>query len=300
MPRWTTDDIPDQTGRIAVITGANSGIGYHTAEELARKGATVVLACRSQARGEEAVERLHRALPRANAALMLLDLGNLDSVHAFVETFAAHHDRLDLLINNAGVMFPPLGRTAQGFELQLGINHLGHFALTGLLLPWVRKAEQARIVVVASTAHRAGSISLDDPNWASRRFNTIAAYGQSKLANLLFARELTRRLPAHGVDAIAVSAHPGWTSTNLGRESTIVSLASRLLAQSALMGALPTLRAATDPEAAPDVYYGPRGPGELRGYPVEVGRNEAAKDDTVASELWALSEQLTGVRFLPA
>lgn len=296
MGAWTARDIPDQTGRTAIVTGANSGIGYHTALELARKGATVVLACRSEARGAEALGALRAEVPDASAQVGLLDLADLDSVRSFAETMTAQHDRIDLLVNNAGVMIPPLGRTAQGFELQFGINHLGHFALTGLLLPHLRARAGSRVVVVASSAHYPGEISFDDPNWEHRPYRAAPAYSQSKLANLLFARELSRRLDPREV--LVVSAHPGWALSNLQRESGFIDFWSRALAQSAAMGSLPTLRAATDPEARADQYFGPRWLGGLRGPPVEAGRSRRARRSDDATRLWALSEELTGVHYL--
>ena len=212
--RWSVQEIPSQAGRVAVITGANSGIGYDTALELARAGAEVVLACRSVERGEAALSSLKEAIPEAKAAMMPLDLADLDQVAQFANDLRERFDRVDLLINNAGVMMVPKGETVQGFETQFGVNHLGHFALTGHLLG-LMSLEGARVVNVSSVAHRRGRIDLDDLNWESRPYNKVAAYGQSKLANLLFTLELQRRLDSAGARVMAVSAHPGWSNTNL-------------------------------------------------------------------------------------
>ena len=295
MARWTAADIPSQSGRVAIVTGANSGIGYYTALELARKGATVILGCRNPQRGEEALAQLREELAGEEPTVetMALDLADLDSVRRFTEAYQQRFNRLDLLINNAGVMFTPLSRTAQGFEMQIGINHLGHFALTGYLLEQLRQTPGARIVNVASTMHRLGKIGLDDLNWRDRTYSPVAAYCQSKLANLQFTSELVRRSP--GVPVIA--AHPGWTKSKLGRESLFVTVAAGMLAQPTDRGALPTLRAAVDPQAESNDYFGPRGPGEVYGFPVKVGRSRAARNDEVARRLWDLSEELTEMSY---
>lgn len=255
---WSAQDIPDQSGRTAVVTGANSGIGLVTARELARRGARVVLACRSEARGQEAGERVRREVPGADVEFRRLDLADLASVRAFAEAFP--YERLDLLINNAGVMALPHGRTADGFETQFGVNHLGHFALTGLLLPRLRAAGAGRVVSLSSGMHALANIDIRDLN-SERRYRRWVAYGRSKSANLLFVHELARRLAAAGSDVVAAAAHPGYAATNLqtqavrmeGRRTAerIVELGNRIMAQPAEAGALPTLYAATAPGCGP-------------------------------------------------
>jgi len=297
MDRWTFDDIPDQTGRTAIVTGANTGIGLETARMLALKGANVVLACRNLEKAKVAVERIQSAGPRGGATLAALDLSDLDSVAAFAATFAASHERLDLLVANAGVMVPPLGRTKQGFELQLGTNHLGHFALVGRLLPLVLRTGGARVVVISSAAQNFGRIDRDDLNWERRPYRAWAAYGQSKLANELFALELHRRLSAAGSRVRVTSAHPGFTATDLQRTSPASRLFNPIFGMKAADGALPTLRAATDPAAASGSYWGPRGLFELRGPPAPARISTRAQDPSLAAWLWDESEKLTSVAF---
>jgi NAD(P)-dependent dehydrogenase (short-subunit alcohol dehydrogenase family) len=299
MPKWTTADIPDQTGRVAVITGANTGLGYETAAALAAKGAHVVLAVRNLDKGKEAVRRIERETPTANVALQELDLTSLESVRTASEQLRSDHDRIDLLINNAGVMWTPKSTTKDGFELQFGTNHLGHFALTGLLLDRLLPVSGSRIVTVSSVGHRIlADIHFDDLQW-ERRYNRVAAYGQSKLANLLFTYELQRRLAAHDT-TIAAAAHPGGSNTELGRNlpaavMPVFNLVVPLIAQDADMGALPTLRAATDPAVLGGQYYGPDGFGEQRGYPKVVASTKKSHDADLQRRLWAVSEELTGV-----
>jgi len=297
MDRWTFADIPDQTDRTAIVTGANTGIGLETARMLALKGANVVLACRNLEKGKVAVEHVQSARPRGSATLAALDLSDLDSVAAFAAAFAASHERLDLLVANAGVMVPPFGRTKQGFELQLGTNHLGHFALVGLLLPLVLRTEGARIVVVSSTAQNIGRIDRDDLNWERRPYRPWAAYGQSKLANQLFALELHRRLSAAGSRVRVTSAHPGFTATDLQRTSLAARLFNPIFGMRPADGALPTLRAATDPAAASGSYWGPRGLFEMRGPPAPARISASALDPSTAAWLWDESAKLTGVAF---
>jgi NAD(P)-dependent dehydrogenase (short-subunit alcohol dehydrogenase family) len=295
--KWNWDLADDQDGRVAVVTGANSGIGFEAARALVLTGARVVLACRDEGRGRAAVERLEEMNSNGSAELALLDLSSLGSVRRFAEGFIRDNERLDLLINNAGVMMPPASKTEDGFELQLGTNHLGHFALTGLLLPLLLSTEGARVVNVSSMAHRAGAIDFDDLHWERKKYRKWASYGQSKLANLLFTFELQRRLERAGARSIAVAAHPGWTATDLHRHFGAFSLFSPVFAMKPWQGALPTLRAALDPAAAGGDYYGPDGMMEVRGYPVPVGTTPAARDEAVAARLWEVSEELTGVRY---
>lgn len=295
MTTWTFADIPDQTGRTAIVTGANTGIGLETARMLALKGASVVLACRNPDKGQAALDRIAAEKPKGSATLSLLDLSDLDSVAAFAKGFASKHARLDLLINNAGVMVPPLGRTKQGFELQFGTNHLGHFALTGHLLPLVLGTPGARIVVVASTAQNWGRVDFEDPNWEHRSYSAWRAYGQSKLANMMFALELHRRLSAASAGVPATAAHPGWTATDLQRTAGFARFFNPMFAMKPADGALPTLRAATDPAAESGSYWAPAGWFELSGPPARARIPEKAQDEAVAARLWEVSEKLTGV-----
>ena len=301
MAKWTTADIPDQTGRVAVITGANTGLGYETALALAEHGAHVVLAVRNVDKGKDAAARITAASPRADVALQELDLTSLDSVRAAAEQLRADHDRIDLLINNAGVMYTPKSNTKDGFELQFGTNHLGHFALTGLLLDRLLPIAGSRIVTVSSVGHRIlADIHFDDLQW-ERRYNRVAAYGQAKLANLLFTYELQRRLASNGT-TIAVAAHPGMSDTELMRNMPAPLISAfegfaPLVAQDPAMGALPTLRAATDPGVLGGQYYGPDGLGQTRGYPKIVGSSKKSHDVGRQRRLWAVSEELTGVTY---
>jgi NAD(P)-dependent dehydrogenase (short-subunit alcohol dehydrogenase family) len=293
---WTAENIPDLTGKTAIVTGANSGIGYEMALALARKEATVILACRNKDKGEAAVRQIDQECPEAKAELMQLDLSDLASVRRFAGDFASHYGGLDILINNAGIMAPPFGKTADGFELQFGTNHLGHFALTGLLYNFIIRTPQARVVTVSSGGHRFAEIDFDNLN-AEKGYDRQRAYAQSKLANLLFTYELQRRFEAAGVDAIAAAAHPGWTATNLQAHWRMVRVLNPFIAQQPKMGALPTLYAATAPDVRGGDYYGPAGWQELRGYPTRVRSSDRSYDTTVAAKLWTVSEELTGVRY---
>jgi NAD(P)-dependent dehydrogenase (short-subunit alcohol dehydrogenase family) len=296
---WDASRIPDQTGRIAIVTGANSGLGLVTARELARKGALVVLACRNLDKGRTALAEC--VAPGSAPELEELDLASLASVRSFAERFRAKHGVLDLLINNAGVMAPPRRETADGFELQFGTNHLGHFALTELLLDLMEGRDDARVVTLSSTAHKFGRIAFDNLN-GDRRYFRWRAYGQSKLANLLFALELDRRLRARGSTVKSLAAHPGYAATNLQTAAAplvdrlVMKVGNAVIAQDDEMGALPTLFAATQPGLQGGTYVGPDGPGEQRGYPKVVKPNSAARDEDVARRLWEVSEQLTAAR----
>ncbi len=296
MTKWTVENMPDQSGKVAIVTGANSGIGYEMARGLARKGATVIMACRSQNRGETAISQIRAENPNAKAELILLDLGDLASVRRFADEINNRYDRLDILINNAGIMMPPLGKTPDGFEVQFGVNHLGHFALTGLLLNLITRTPKARVVSVSSMAHKMGQIDFDNLN-AEQSYSKSGAYGLSKLANLLFTYELQRRFEAAGVDAIAAAAHPGWTATNLQAHTWFFRMLNPLLAQSPEMGALPTLFAATAQEVQGSDYYGPDGWQENKGYPAKVPSNDRSHDTAVAAKLWTVSEKLTKVQY---
>lgn len=293
---WTEDDVPDQTGRVAIVTGANSGLGYETARVLAQHGAVVVMACRNAQKAEAAASRIRALNSAGEVVVMDLDLSDLKSVQDFAEAFRARHDRLDLLVNNAGIMVPPLGRTVQGFETQFGVNHLAHFALTAKLLDLLESTPGARVVNVSSAAHRFGRLDFGDLNWNARRYAAMPAYGQSKLANLLFIYELQRRLTSAGKDVLAVAAHPGWASTGLQGQDSGSQLANRLFAQPQAMGALPTLYAATAPDVVGGEYYGPSGLLELGGSPERVHSNARSHDEQDARRLWDVSEELTGVK----
>jgi NAD(P)-dependent dehydrogenase (short-subunit alcohol dehydrogenase family) len=303
---WTADDIPAQAGKTFVVTGANSGIGYEAALELARKGATVVLACRDQGKGRAAVDAIKSKHRSASVALMELDLADLKSIGRFADAVQSAHAELHGLLNNAGVMAIPYRRTADGFEMQFGTNHLGHFALTGLLLDRLLATPGARVVTVSSNAHKFGAMRWDDLQW-ERGYRKWFAYSQSKLANLLFANELQRRLTAAKAAPISVACHPGYAATNLQgagprmQGSSIVGavmeLANRVFAQNAAMGALPTLYAATAPDVRGGDYVGPDGLGEQWGHPKKVSSNARAKDAESQRRLWETSERLTGVRY---
>ncbi|MFE2534432.1 oxidoreductase [Streptomyces sp. NPDC059371] len=302
MGGWGAKDIPGQRGRVAVVTGANSGLGLVTARELARRGARVVLACRSEARGRAAAELIADEVPGAEVEFGRLDLGDLASVREFADSFP--YDHLDLLVNNAGVMALPYATTADGFETQFGVNHLGHFALTGLLFPAIAKTPGARIVTVSSMMHALADLDPDDLDGEKGTYRKWIAYGRSKTANLLFTHELARRLSATGSDVVAAAAHPGYASTNLqtagprleGRKGAerLMEIGTRVLGQSAEAGALPTLYAATAPGVRPDTFVGPSF-AMWRGSPSTSWRAGRTRDDTRAELLWAASERLTGV-----
>lgn len=299
MAEWTTANIPDQTGRVAVITGANTGLGYETALALAGHGAHVVLAVRNLDKGKDAAARIAATSPKGEVTLQELDLTSLESIRAAADQLRSGHDRIDLLINNAGVMWTPESTTKDGFELQFGTNHLGHFALTGLLLDRLLPVAGSRVVTVSSIGHRIrADIHFDDLQW-ERRYNRVAAYGQAKLANLLFTYELQRRLAPHGT-TIAAAAHPGGSSTELTRHlpgllAPVYGLLEPLIAQDAATGALPQLRAATDPGVLGGQYYGPDGFAETRGHPKVVTSSAKSHDVDRQRRLWAVSEELTGV-----
>jgi NAD(P)-dependent dehydrogenase (short-subunit alcohol dehydrogenase family) len=303
MTTWHARDIPDQTGRRAIVTGANSGLGFHTALQLARHGATVVMTSRNPAAGDDALRRVRQAVPGADVTAGLLDLADLDSVREFVDW---NDEPVDILINNAGVMAIPLRQTTEGFEMQLGTNHLGHFALTGLLLPALVERPGARVVTVSSLAHRVGSMNFDDL-MGQRTYEPWTAYAQSKLANLLFMTELDRRLRKAGFDVHSVAAHPGIAATNLvsagprmaRRRVTgaVMRAGSVVIGQRAAQGALPQLYAATAPGVCGGDYYGPRGVAGLRGLPAKVALSVSACDPADARLLWEQSALLTRVRF---
>ena len=301
--KWSTGDIPDQRGRVAVVTGANTGLGYHTAAALAQAGAQVILAVRDLEKGNLALARIVAAQPDADVTLQELDLSSLASVRAAAVALRTAYPRIDLLINNAGVMWTPKQLTADGFEMQFGTNHLGHFALTGLLLDNMLPVRGSRVVTVSSTGHRLrAAIHFDDLQW-ERSYDRVAAYGQSKLANVLFTYELQRRLAAApDAKTIAVAAHPGGSNTELARNlpgifQPLKAELGPVLFQSPAMGALPTLRAATDASTQGGQYYGPDGFLEQRGRPKVVQSSAQSHDEELQRRLWAVSEELTGVSF---
>ena len=302
--QWTTANMPDLSGKVIIVTGANSGIGLEAAKEFARKGAQTILACRSMDKANAALTEIQAEIPQANVETMPLDLASLASVRQFAATFTANHQRLDVLVNNAGIMMVPYGTTEDGFERQFGTNHLGHFALTGLLFDLLRQTPGARVVNVSSTGHRMGSMDFDNLMYeGGEGYSATNAYGRSKLANLLFTYELQRRFEALHIEAIATAAHPGISNTNLGAHlyerwyiKPLVPLFAHMI-QGADIGALPTIRAAVDPQASGGDYYGPDGPKERNGYPVQVQSNEDSHNLADAQKLWQLSEQLTGVAF---
>jgi NAD(P)-dependent dehydrogenase (short-subunit alcohol dehydrogenase family) len=306
--KWEEGDVPDQSGRVVVVTGSNTGIGYHTAAVLAHRGAHVVLAVRNLEKGNAALSRIVAASPGTDVTLQALDLSSLDSVRTAADALRSAYPRIDLLINNAGVMYTPKQVTTDGFEMQFGTNHLGHFALTGLLLDHLLPVRASRVVTVSSMGHRIrASIHFDDLQW-ERRYDRIAAYGQSKLANLLFTYELQRRLSARpstddpAKSTIAVAAHPGTSNTELTRNLPAIirpaaNLLGPILFQSSKMGALPTLRAATDPSVQGGQYYGPDGFAEQRGHPKLVNSSAQSHDEDLQRRLWTVSEELTGVSF---
>ncbi|MBZ0263863.1 SDR family NAD(P)-dependent oxidoreductase [bacterium] len=297
MSNWTASDIPDQNGRITIVTGANSGIGLETARELARKGAKTILAVRDRDKGDVAAEDIHSEIPNSDIEVWILDLSSLQSVKDFAEKFKKEYDHLDLLINNAGVMMPPYSKTADGYELQFGTNHLGHFALTAHLFDLLQKTKGSRVVNVSSMAHNWGKVNFDDLN-SEKNYNRQEAYGQSKLANLYFTFEMQRRLKRAGKSSpIVTAAHPGWTATNLQKHNKLFQILNPFFSQKPPMGALPTLRAAIDSEARGSEYYGPKGFKEIKGYPVKVDSNKLSKDETIAKQLWVVSEKVTGVEF---
>ena len=302
--QWKHKDIPDQSGKVVIVTGGNSGIGYEAGLALAGKNAQVILAVRSLDKGEESTQAIRQLYPKAQAVAAVLDLADLKSIRVFADAFLAKYKRLDILINNAGVMALPKRKTADGFEMQFGTNHLGHFALTGLLLPVLKATSNARVVTVSSFVHTSGDIQFEDLQW-EKKYERWSAYAQSKLANLLFTYELQRRFVAAGIHAISVGCHPGYAATNLQfagpkmEGSTMrvwmMKLGNIIFAQGQDMGALPTLFAAVAPNVNGCDYIGPTSLGGMRGYPNKVMSNNKSYDEALAKRLWQVSEELTGV-----
>lgn len=307
MDRWTVDSIPDQSGRVVIVTGANSGIGFSTAKALSAKGAHVIMACRNEQKAASAKSDILNSFPEAKLEVMKLDLSNLDQVKFFAAAFKKRFSKLDLLINNAGLMAIPYRKTDDGFEMQFGVNHLGHFSLTAQLFDLIKQSPRSRVVNVSSIAHTQGTMRFDDIHW-EKGYNKWRAYGMSKLANLHFTHELADRISIKALDVRVTAAHPGWASTKLlykGPQMSgssymewTVNMVNRIFAQSSEMGALPTLYAATASEAVHGGFFGPRKMGGMRGYPERVfpKASKISKEDQV--KLWELSESLTGVNFM--
>ena len=296
--KWNANSVPEQSGRVAIVTGSSSGIGYETARVLAAKHAKVIIAVRNQQKGDGAVARIKTDNPKADVSVMILDLASLKSVRVFAEAYKEKVDRLDLLINNAGVMMPPLSRTEDGFELQFGTNHLGHFSLTAQLFDLLRNTSGSRVVTVSSMVHHQGEINFDDLTWEEREYKPMNSYSASKIANLYFTYELNRKVGKDGNNPLVTAAHPGWTATDLQRHSGLFSFLNPLMAQSISMGALPTLYAAVGHDVKSGDYYGPSGFREMRGYPKKVESSAMSKDETIAKKLWDVSEELTNIKFI--
>ncbi len=295
--RWTADNIPDLIGKVAIVTGSSSGIGFEAARVLANKNAEVIIAVRNQSKGDKAVQEIKEQNQNADVKVMLLDLASLKSIRNFAEEFKKQYSRLDLLINNAGVMIPPYSKTEDGFELQFGTNHLGHFALTGFLIDLINSTPGSRIVNVSSMAHKFGNINFDDLNWEKRDYRAQRSYADSKIANLYFTYELQERLAKSGSNTKVTAAHPGWTATDLQRHSGFIRFLNNFFAMTSEQGALPTLRAALDENTGSGDYYGPNGFMEMRGYPVKVKSSTLSHDKETAKKLWDVSQELTNVRF---
>ena len=294
--KWKFENIPDQTGKIAIVTGANSGLGFEVAKALTRKGAHVIMGCRNLEKAEKAKDQILSEFSDASLEIIQLDLSDLSSIRNFVKEFKSKFQKLDILCNNAGVMMPPKGKTADGYELQFGTNHLGHFALTGLLIDLLMNTENSRVITMSSFGHKMGKIDFEDLQ-SEKSYNRTKAYGSSKLANLLFAYELQRRLNAANKSVMSLASHPGWTRTNLQRHVFFFRLLNPFFSMKPWKGALPMLYAATSPEAEEGSYYGPGGHFEIKGYPKKVESNDRSHDLEVAKKLWEISEDLTGVKY---
>ncbi|MFK7774247.1 MAG: oxidoreductase [Saprospiraceae bacterium] len=295
--KWNANNIPNQNGKVVIITGATSGLGKEATKVLSGKNATVVMAVRNIEKGKSVAQEISQTFPHAIIDVRKLELHSLKSIQSFAEGVKSSYDRLDILINNAGVMACPFSKTEDGFEIQMGVNHLGHFALTGHLMPLLKKTKAARIVATSSLAHRQGVIDFKDINWETRTYATAKAYGDSKLANLYFTYELARKLKGDSAAPIVTSAHPGWTSTDLQRHSLLFRVLNPIFSQNVENGVLPTLRAAIDETAQPGDYYGPSGFMEAKGAPILVKSNKMSHHEVNAKRLWDLSEKMTGVQY---
>ena len=294
---WNSTNIPDQTGKTIIITGATSGLGKEATKVLAQKNALVIMAVRNTEKGENVRKEILQENPKGTISMKELDLSSLSSIRRFAETINKEFETIDVLINNAGVMMCPYSTTEDGLEIQMGTNHFGHFALTGLLMPLIKKSDDGRVVVTSSIGHRSGDIDFEDINWLNRKYKTTKAYGDSKLANLYFMHELSRKLKEENNPPIIAAAHPGWTSTDLQRHSLFFRVLNPIFSQKVVGGVLPTLRAATDPEAKSGDYFGPSGWQEMKGNPMIVKSNEMSHNAENAKKLWVVSESLTGVKY---
>jgi len=295
---WDIKMMEDQTGKVVIITGSNTGIGYHMAHGLVSKGASVVMACRNLKKASDSRNKILKDFPKANIKIYQLDLADLDNIKYFAKKFINENDRLDVLINNAGVMIPPYSKTKNNFELQFGTNHLGHFALTGLLLPLLEKNDNGRIITVSSIAHNPGIIDFDDLNSERKKYSKWGSYSQSKISNLCFAIELDRRLKAGGFSTISLASHPGYSNTELQRYSILWRILNVFFAMSAKKGSEATLFAATNQKATEYIYWGPTGIIEMRGRTGKAKINKKAQNKETAKRLWSISEKMTGVKFL--
>lgn len=303
--RWTIDQMPDLSGKVIIVTGANIGLGYEDAKEFTRKGAKTILACRNMKKAKAALEKINEEIPHSKAEIMQLDVASLKSVNAFAKAFKKKYKGLDVLLNNAGVMMTPYEKTEDGFELQVGTNHLGHFALTGLLLNLLLKTPGSRVVNESSSGHKFGDVDFDKLVYGKdKEYSPMKSYGRSKLANLLFTYELQRRLTESKAKTIAVAAHPGGSNTNLGHYLVerhwylkLLMPIATVLSQGAAMGATPSIRASVDKDVKGGDYYGPSGIMEMRGHPVKVESNELSHNRAHAKALWEISEKLTKVKF---
>ncbi|MFY0675298.1 MAG: SDR family NAD(P)-dependent oxidoreductase [Bacteroidia bacterium] len=295
--KWNTTLIPDQTGKTIIITGATSGLGKEATKVLASKNARVIMAVRNIKKAETVSKEIREHYPNAQLEIKSLDLNSLDSIKSFANSILTTYSRLDVLINNAGIMMCPYAKTKDGLEIQMGTNHFGHFALTGLLFSLLRKTKDSRIVVTSSLAHRQGDIDFTDINWEKRPYKTGKAYGDSKLANLYFAYELAKKYKGDSEAPMVTISHPGWTKTELDRHSGMASFIGNIVAQTVEMGTLPTLRAASDVNAKSGDYFGPSKLMEMRGNPVLVKSNKMSHNAVNAKTLWSISEELTGVKY---
>jgi len=294
---WNSNNIPDLKGKVVIVTGATSGLGKEATKILAQKNATVIVAVRNTKKAESVEQEIKQIQPNAKIDIQEMDLNSLESVNRFADKVLSSYDRLDVLINNAGIMACPFDKTKDGFEIQMGTNHLGHFALTGLLMPLLEKTKNARIVATSSIGHRMGNIDFQDINWEKRKYNSNKAYADSKLANLYFAYHLAEKLKAENKDIKVTAAHPGWTRTDLQKHSLMMRMLNPLFSQGTDKGVLPTLRAAFDPNANSGEYFGPSRFFEMHGSPIVVKSNERSHDAEAAKKLWDISETLTNIKF---
>ena len=294
---WNTQNIPDQNGKVVIITGATSGLGKEAAKIFAQKNATVIMPVRNTEKAKSVREEIIKINANAKIDIRSLDLSSLNSIKLFAVEISKSYNQLDILINNAGIMYCPYSKTQDGFEMQMGTNHLGPYALTAQLMPLLMKTTNSRIVNTASLAHLTGNIDFEDINWENRKYKTMQAYADSKIANLYFHYELAKKLKVQKNAPLVIAAHPGWTKTELDRHIGIVGIISSIIGQKAEMGVLPTLRAAIDPEANSGDYFGPDGFREMRGNPVKVKSNAMSLNAQKAEQLWTISEKLTGIKY---